>query len=70
MATRNVTGSHVRQSMVASGGAVKARQLVSSSKPCFELSCLLLYPQYSTAFESHSLYSCYEVIVLMFLCFH
>ncbi|KAH6992406.1 hypothetical protein EDB82DRAFT_496279 [Fusarium venenatum] len=45
MATRNVTGSHVRQSMVASGGAVKARQLVSSSKPCFELSCLLLYPQ-------------------------
>lgn len=43
MATRNVTGAHVRQSMVASGGAVKARQLVSSSKPRFGLSCLLLY---------------------------
>ncbi|CEI60859.1 hypothetical protein FVEN_g2488 [Fusarium venenatum] len=38
MATRNVTGSHVRQSMVASGGAVKARQLAQLNSQLAQLS--------------------------------
>jgi hypothetical protein len=68
MSTRNVTGAHVRQSMVSSGGAVKARQLVSLSKPCFEPSCLLLYPYSNIILEFHRLSLCYKTIVLIFPC--
>ncbi|KAI3583609.1 hypothetical protein IWW34DRAFT_728245 [Fusarium oxysporum f. sp. albedinis] len=35
MATRNVSGSQVRQSMATSGSAVKTRQLVSSLNPYY-----------------------------------
>ncbi|KAF5667970.1 2-dehydropantoate 2-reductase [Fusarium heterosporum] len=38
MATRNVTGAHVRQSMVTSGSAVKTRQLAQLNSQLAQLS--------------------------------
>ncbi|KAI1069664.1 hypothetical protein LB507_008446 [Fusarium sp. FIESC RH6] len=38
MATRNVTGAHVRQSMVSSGSAVKTRQLAQLNSQLAQLS--------------------------------
>jgi 3-polyprenyl-4-hydroxybenzoate decarboxylase len=43
MATRNVTGAQVRQSMVTSGSAVKSRQLVSVPCPISTVSVIVLY---------------------------
>jgi hypothetical protein len=43
MATRNVTGAQVRQSMVTSGSAVKSRQLVSVPCPISTISVIILY---------------------------